>query len=41
MTNLFEGSDDLIGYDGSPLYGKGQMEKHLSYIFANYPTPQM
>ena len=40
MANLFESSGDLIGFDGSHFKGKGEIEKHLSYIFTNYPTPK-
>jgi uncharacterized protein (TIGR02246 family) len=40
MANLFEDDGDLIGFNGSRFYGKGEIEKHLSYIFANYPTPK-
>jgi uncharacterized protein (TIGR02246 family) len=40
MANLFEDDGDLIGFDGSRFNGKGEIEKHLSYVFANYPTPK-
>lgn len=40
MANLFADNGDLIGFDGSQFNGKGEIEKHLSYIFANYQTPK-
>ena len=40
MANLFEDDGDLIGFDGSTFHGKGEIEKHLSYIFANHSTPK-
>ena len=40
MANLFEDGGDLIGFDGSRFNGKGEIEKHLSYIFANHSTPK-
>jgi uncharacterized protein (TIGR02246 family) len=40
MANLFEDNGDLIGFDGSRFNGKGEIEKHLSYIFANHQTPK-
>jgi uncharacterized protein (TIGR02246 family) len=40
MANLFDDDGDLIGFDGSTFHGKGEIEKHLSYIFANHSTPK-
>jgi uncharacterized protein (TIGR02246 family) len=40
LANLFADNGDLIGFDGSQFNGKGEIEKHLSYIFANYQTPK-
>jgi uncharacterized protein (TIGR02246 family) len=40
MANLFEDNGDLIGFDGSQFNSKEEIEKHLSYIFANHSTPK-
>jgi uncharacterized protein (TIGR02246 family) len=40
MANLFEDNGDLIGFDGSRFNGKREIEKRLSYIFANHATPK-
>jgi uncharacterized protein (TIGR02246 family) len=40
MANLFDDDGDLIGFDGSTFNGKGEIEKHLLYIFANHSTPK-
>ena len=40
MGKLFSDNGDLIGFDGSHFNSKEKIEKHLSYIFTNYPTPK-
>jgi uncharacterized protein (TIGR02246 family) len=40
MANLFDDDGDLIGFDGSTFNDKGEIEKHLLYIFANHSTPK-
>ncbi|MBS1913913.1 MAG: SgcJ/EcaC family oxidoreductase [Bacteroidetes bacterium] len=38
MAELFEVDGNVVGFDGSPVNGRGEIESTMAAIFANHPT---
>ena len=39
MAALFAAHGNVVGFDGSQMNGRQEIEDHLSQIFADHPTP--
>jgi uncharacterized protein (TIGR02246 family) len=39
MAALFAEEGGMVGFDGTPINGRGEIEAHLRPIFAEHPTP--